>query len=536
VALGAERGVPRHTLHYPLPDTVLDVCHSHSLFGHVGARTMALAVQPEPDIRCGAGLQVGAVRAGGLFATIFSALHGGGDLTLYRRVGVLQAYGGFVCRYCISHYWQLGISNYPERRVMSDVAIRVEHLSKRYKLGEREPYKSLREVLVKATQAPFKRSNGNTKEDPGYIWALDDVSFEIKHGEAVGIIGRNGAGKSTLLKVLSRITKPTKGKAKIYGRVGSLLEVGTGFHPELTGRENIYLNGAILGMKRQEIQRKFDEIVDFAEIEIFLDTPVKRYSSGMYVRLAFAVAAHLEPEILLVDEVLAVGDAKFQEKCLGKMNDVTRNGRSVLFVSHSMASIASLCDTTILLDSGKVKLSDQTEKVINTYLSRISSLTGKIDLRASASHHGSGEVRIVEAVIRDASGKPCTNFRFGEDICFEFVLESLTPSRELISVVWIQTITGIPVLHLASHDDPSQTRFQINNRVHIKCVLPNCQLYPGIYSVSLWIGSDHNHDIDFVTDAIQFQMEQGELLKRGFDMSWRIGIFHTPSTWRIDEE
>lgn len=219
-----------------------------------------------------------------------------------------------------------------------------------------------------AASAPLRWLKGERKAEPHTIWALDDVSFEIKHGEAVGIIGRNGAGKSTLLKILSRITRPTRGRVDLYGRVGSLLEVGTGFHPELTGRENIYLNGAILGMSRAEIQRKFDEIVDFAEVEKFLDTPVKFYSSGMYVRLAFAVAAHLEPEILVVDEVLAVGDAEFQKKCLGKMGDVAHEGRTVLFVSHNMGAISQLCGKGILIKEGKIKIFASTRNVIDEYL------------------------------------------------------------------------------------------------------------------------------------------------------------------------
>jgi lipopolysaccharide transport system ATP-binding protein len=253
---------------------------------------------------------------------------------------------------------------------MSDIAIRVEHLSKRYKLGQREPYKNLREVISSAARAPLgwlKPTVSNASQDAGYLWALDDVSFEIKQGEAVGIIGRNGAGKSTLLKILSRITKPTRGQAEIFGRVGSLLEVGTGFHPELTGRENIYLNGAILGMRRAEIAKKFDEIVDFAEIEKFLDTPVKRYSSGMYVRLAFAVAAHLEPEILLVDEVLAVGDAAFQKKCLGKMGEVAGQGRTVIFVSHNLNAITRLCQKTLWLQNGNIQMLGDAYDVTNKY-------------------------------------------------------------------------------------------------------------------------------------------------------------------------
>jgi lipopolysaccharide transport system ATP-binding protein len=252
---------------------------------------------------------------------------------------------------------------------MSDVAIRVEHLGKQYRLGGQQlRYATFRETLVNAARAPLGWLKGERRAQPTSFWALDDVSFEVKHGEAVGIIGRNGAGKSTLLKILSRITSPTRGRVDIYGRVGSLLEVGTGFHPELTGRENIFLNGAILGMTRREIIQKFDEIVAFAEIEKFLDTAVKFYSSGMYVRLAFAVAAHLEPEILVVDEVLAVGDAEFQKKSLGKMGDVAKEGRTVLFVSHNMAAITTFCRRVILLGSGIVQADDNAEKVIHKYL------------------------------------------------------------------------------------------------------------------------------------------------------------------------
>ena len=241
---------------------------------------------------------------------------------------------------------------------MSDIAIIVDNLGKLYRIGERQRYKALRDSLSNALYAPFRaaasllnghnghQSTSSNSSSSNDFWALKDISFEIKKGEAVGVIGRNGAGKSTLLKVLSRITRPTEGRIRMHGRVGSLLEVGTGFHPELTGRENIYLNGAIIGMRKKEIDRKFDEIVAFAEIEKFIDTPVKYYSSGMYVRLAFAVAAHLEPEILLVDEVLAVGDAEFQKKCLGKMGDVARQGRTVIFVSHNLQVISAIAPQT----------------------------------------------------------------------------------------------------------------------------------------------------------------------------------------------
>ena len=256
---------------------------------------------------------------------------------------------------------------------MTNIAIRADNLSKLYRIGHIQPrYATLRDTVVEAFKGIYAPSRKKSKEQDS-IWALKDVSFEIKFGEVVGIVGRNGAGKSTLLKVLSRITEPTSGEALINGRVGSLLEVGTGFHPELTGRENIFLNGAILGMSRKEIDRKFDEMVAFAEIEKFLDTPVKHYSSGMYVRLAFAVAAHLEPEILLVDEVLAVGDATFQKKCLGKMDDVAKTGRTILFVSHNMRAIQQLCPRSIWISNGQIAADDLSSRVVSAYLTQTAS-------------------------------------------------------------------------------------------------------------------------------------------------------------------
>ena len=248
--------------------------------------------------------------------------------------------------------------------------VRVEGLSKQYRLGSRDSaYDTLRESLVEAVRTPFRRLRGNNgTPDRDMIWALQNLNFEVAPGEVLGIVGRNGAGKSTLLKVLSRITQPTTGRAELFGRVASLLEVGTGFHPELTGRENIYLNGAVLGMKRTEIDQKFDQIVEFSELEKFLDTPVKRYSSGMYMRLAFAVASHLEPEILIIDEVLAVGDAQFQKKCLGKMSNVATQGRTVLFVSHNMIAVQSLCQRAIWLDQGQVVKEGPATEVVADYL------------------------------------------------------------------------------------------------------------------------------------------------------------------------
>jgi len=258
--------------------------------------------------------------------------------------------------------------------------IEVEHLSKRYRINPANrssiKYATLRESLAAAARAPLARWRGNGRSDEEIIWALDDVSFDVNPGEVMGIIGSNGAGKSTLLTILSRIIVPTSGRAALYGRVASLLEVGTGFHPDLSGRENIYLNGAVLGMRRREIDARFDEIVAFAEIEAFIDTAVKRYSSGMYVRLAFAVAAHLDPEILILDEVLAVGDASFQKKCLGKMDDVTRSGRTVLLVSHNLPMVSQLCERAILLEHGRVAATGPAASVVAHYLSALDAVPG----------------------------------------------------------------------------------------------------------------------------------------------------------------
>jgi lipopolysaccharide transport system ATP-binding protein len=297
---------------------------------------------------------------------------------------------------------------------MSDTVIRVENLGKKYIIGhqQQERYTSLRDVITDKVKSLGSLINPQAKnENPAFeeFWALKDVSFDIKQGDRVGIIGRNGAGKSTLLKILSRITEPTTGSIKIKGRVASLLEVGTGFHPELTGRENIFLNGAILGMGKEEIKRKFDEIVAFAEVEKFLDTPVKRYSSGMYVRLAFAVAAHLEPEILIVDEVLAVGDAAFQKKCLGKMEDVSaKEGRTVLFVSHNMAAIQNLCQRVVWLNQGQLIIDNQTQIVINDYLNTATNLSS-ISLADRKDRQGDGKVKFT-----------CVHFENEEGIVHSF--------------------------------------------------------------------------------------------------------------------
>ena len=319
--------------------------------------------------------------------------------------------------------------------------IRVENLGKRYRIGQREaPYATLRESLVQAAVSPINRlrralnRNGNGSADSErHIWALKDVSFEVKPGEVVGIIGRNGAGKSTLLKILSRVTEPTEGKVDLYGRVGSLLEVGTGFHPELTGRENIYLNGAILGMRRSEIARKFDEIVAFAEVEKFIDTPVKHFSSGMYMRLAFAVAAHLEPEILVVDEVLAVGDAQFQKRCLGKIGDVAKGGRTVVFVSHQLGMIETLCKNAICLVQGRVHKFGPVGDIVRDYLTNSSHIYSDLHI-LKLYRNGNGKVRLTDFWIEDDLGLQATSVSSGSRVVLAFRYDQSDRSSKHISL------------------------------------------------------------------------------------------------------
>lgn len=377
---------------------------------------------------------------------------------------------------------------------MSSV-ITVNNLGKKYTIShqQREEYSALRDVITngfvslgKKLINPFCRplaSSLPTSSEENF-WALQDISFEVKQGDRIGIIGRNGAGKSTLLKIISRITEPTTGSIRIRGRVASLLEVGTGFHPELTGRENIYLNGAILGMQRAEIRRKFDEIVDFAEIEKFLDTPVKRYSSGMYVRLAFAVAAHLEPEILIVDEVLAVGDSQFQKKCLGKMEDVGREGRTVLFVSHNMGAINSLCTSGIFLNSGKIEQMGGVFDVINEYLS----LGFKSEASVTFPKDKSKVIQIINVTVFDHNKIPSTNLDMLKP--FRVEIEYLV-NQELSSVVigcGILTSNGETLLATADFDlDRSKldTRRMGLHKTHV--YIPGYLLNSGRYQLAVGI-------------------------------------------------
>jgi lipopolysaccharide transport system ATP-binding protein len=398
---------------------------------------------------------------------------------------------------------------------MSDIVIDVENLSKRYLVGhrsaERERYPTLRDVIGREARnfarkaADFVRGRQIVQGDEiEEFWALRDISFKLKCGEVLGIVGRNGAGKSTLLKILSRITEPDAGRATLRGRVSSLLEVGTGFHPELTGRENIYLNGAILGMSRMEIKRKFDEIVDFAELEKFLDTPVKRYSSGMYVRLAFAVAAHLEPEILIVDEVLAVGDAEFQKKCLGKMDDVSRNqGRTVLFVSHNMEAVLKLCNRAILLDSGSIREMGDVKSVVAAYLQNKSPSPSVVDLSTKVRDRPfTGKVRFVKAAPSDAADS--WSIPFGQPLSVDLSINAQPTVTHVEVFVDIYTVGDFELVSWSSNC--SKMRLPVRAGLNtFRIIFQHLPLLPGRYYLGMALHIDRGVE-DSIREAVHFDV------------------------------
>jgi lipopolysaccharide transport system ATP-binding protein len=425
---------------------------------------------------------------------------------------------------------------------MSDFAVRVENLGKKYRLShhashEIRKYTALRDVMAEAVTAPFRalwRANSQTankdhasatSED---FWALKDVSFDIKQGEVVGIIGRNGAGKSTLLKILSRITDPTTGRVEIEGRVASLLEVGTGFHPELTGRENIYLNGTILGMKRAEIKKKFDEIVAFAEVGKFLDTPVKHFSSGMYVRLAFAVAAHLEPEILIVDEVLAVGDVEFQKKCLGKMQDVAKGGRTVLFVSHNMEAIDRLTSRCLLLKSGRVSLDCNTAEAVKSYLHQ--KLQSSQNLGEFRSASIPGALSIAEVWTETLSGEKATTFRQGEP--FRIFLRVTSEGRLNCDFAVVIENFQEHALYCTHLSDLSQT-INTEKTQLLTLKINNPMLRKGEYLVSLAaLSSDRAFFYDVILHYPLFEI--AGVLDTSFPDDVRWGDLYMPIEWKVE--
>jgi lipopolysaccharide transport system ATP-binding protein len=374
---------------------------------------------------------------------------------------------------------------------MGDLVIRVENLGKQYRIGAlQEGYKTLRDTLVDAAKTPFRwaRRVIRRQAPPAkqMIWALREVNFEVRQGEVVGIIGRNGAGKSTLLKVLSRITDPTTGRVRLSGRVGSLLEVGTGFHPELTGRENVYLNGAILGMRNTEIDRRFDEIIAFSEIEKFIDTPVKHYSSGMFLRLAFAVAAHLNPEVLLVDEVLAVGDDRFQKKCMGKMESVGKEGRTVLFVSHNMNAIHRLCPRVILLEEGRIAADGDTSEVIAQYLNADRSAAECKEWDAPDQAPGDAVARLKRVRLLDRSGKPRSSFEIREPLQIEVEFWSFDTAQPFLPILLLHNDDGICVLESAANHDPVYTGKTRRKGIYRSvCRIPGDFLNEGMFTVDV---------------------------------------------------
>jgi lipopolysaccharide transport system ATP-binding protein len=430
-------------------------------------------------------------------------------------------------------------------------AIKVENISKRYRVGQastgKHRYKTIRESLVETAAIPIRGimnriragaaegAYGNPDEE---MWALKDVSFQVKPGEVVGLVGRNGAGKSTLLKIISRITPPTTGQIEMRGRVGSLLEVGTGFHPELTGRENIFLNGAILGMSRTEIKKRFDEIVAFAEIERFLDTPVKRYSSGMYTRLAFAVASHLEPEIMIVDEVLAVGDAQFQKKCLGRMGEVSREGRTILFVSHNMSAIKSLCTRGILVEGGRITHDGTTDEVVNRYLAAGSGMagTGVIPDSAPRFSDAKGEARVRSVRLTDREGRDVSQLYFGQPfrvgVTFELMKDFADPHLEIS----ISTLDGTQVTYSANTDGGHEPVPMPAGRHEVWADF-DCTLLPREYTLD--VGIHHNNNgatADFVQRTFDFSvLRVAESGDDHFRWPKTRGLVRAKSHWDVND-
>ena len=426
---------------------------------------------------------------------------------------------------------------------MTDLAIRIDGISKRYRLGvgSKMKYRTLRETIAGIAASKWLRSRSKTEDrlggSAGTIWALREVCLEVERGDIIGLIGRNGAGKSTLLKVLSKITEPTSGYAEIRGRIGSLLEVGTGFHPELTGRENIYLNGAILGMKRAEIDRKFDEIVAFAEVESFIDTPVKRFSSGMYLRLAFAVAAHLETEVLLVDEVLAVGDAAFQRKCLGKMQEVGESGRTIIFVSHDMTAISRLAHLSVLLNEGRVQFIGPTEEAIHLYISQPTAQDGNLSMRHDRS--GDGVIRLESLKIYDAEGKPAESIRSGERITIAIGYRSRLKnleSADLVLDLRLTDVMGHPITTFSTRFSALKAGGPLPPAGTLTCTIPSLALAEERYAIDLWI-SYRSATADYIARAGELNVMMFDYFGTGYaPVKRKHGAALFSHEWTIDSQ
>jgi lipopolysaccharide transport system ATP-binding protein len=405
-----------------------------------------------------------------------------------------------------------------------ETVIQVERLSKRFQIGKLKSSSTIREALTSAVKAPFRPRSA---DDDTILWALRDVSFGIEQGEVVGLIGRNGAGKSTLLKILARITRPTSGWAEVRGRIGSLLEVGTGFHPELSGRENVFLSGAVLGMKKAEIAKKFDEIVAFSEVERFLDTPLKHYSSGMQTRLAFSVAAHLEPEILLVDEVLAVGDASFQKKCLGKMQDVARQGRTILFVSHNMAAVRALCQKAIFLKDGSIVSHGPIEGVAEDYLRSVTPRVSATGPRNNDSTVGNENIRLCYVRVTPPDGKAEITIDTGAQI--EIGFENLRENISLDCTVYLNNRDGLVIFesgHIIGADRDSRAGFY-----EVTAVIPPHLLNAGRFSLDVLFGKDQRYALLRMDESASFEVEN-TATGRGQNMSVAPGVIRPVLSWK----
>lgn len=422
---------------------------------------------------------------------------------------------------------------------MEDIVLKVENMSKQYRLGEIGTGTLQHDLnrwwhKVRGKDDPYLKigeKNDRSKKGGEYVWALQDIDFEVKRGEVLGIIGKNGAGKSTLLKILSQITGPTTGSMMAKGRIASLLEVGTGMHHELTGRENVYLNGAILGMSRVEVQRKFDDIVDFSGCAKYIDTPVKRYSSGMMVRLGFAVAAFLEPEILIVDEVLAVGDAEFQQSCIGKMKDVSKGGRTVLFVSHNMASIKSLCHRGILLDQGTIDFDGTVTDCVERYLD----MSLKVDhdgiVPSTASTANTGVVKVTKLKMFDQDGRSTTKIPFKGPIVLELEVNSKENLKNLLFDVRICNTDGIQLVHAMNQYESKEVNSLSEGLNQFRSVIQN-QLQPGRYNLTIGVHKSDGATLDFVEHIADFDvLEVASDSSEGFGYTFQLGFVRFESKW-----
>ena len=426
---------------------------------------------------------------------------------------------------------------------MNPIAIRAEDLGKRYRIGsEAERHDTLGHAILASLKSPFHRlgelrrlGRFDDDDETDVIWALRHLSFEVEEGEVLGIIGRNGAGKSTLLKILARITDPSEGRVTIHGNSGALLEVGTGFHPELTGRDNVYLNGAILGMDRAYIDQMFDEIVEFSGVRRFVDTPVKRYSSGMKVRLAFAVAAHLRPEILIIDEVLSVGDAEFQKKCLSKMGDVAKGGRTVLFVSHNMHAVRSLCTRCLWIDDGRVRLDAAPRLAIEQYLRafRDVEITGRVDLRNWPNRFGRGGARVLQAQLLDENGEVSSEMTRTRPLVLEYDLDCQYEAPLTLTAIVVSD-TGERVLNLAHFDSPNPIPRRLEGSHRIRLEIDSLPLFPGEYAITLGVLTEQMDPLDVVEDAIPFSVREDPESPRPYETTSEWGYCWAPNSWSVE--